>query len=269
MTGRRGLLSLSDRSADDTGNYPQDQAGKTRAKHHTRQLITQLADLQESLYANGTRALLVVLQGMDTSGKDGTIRHVMSGVNPQGCKVVSFKEPTPDELHHDFLWRVHQHVPAKGEIGIFNRSHYEDVLVTRVHGEISDAVARRRFTRINEFERLLTDNGTAILKFFLHISKREQKQRLEARIEDPGKRWKFNAGDLDERRLWPDYRKAFEQMLPATSTTHAPWYVVPANHKWYRNMVVAERIVGTLAGMKLKPPKGPAGIDFDTLKIPD
>ncbi|MGH7524481.1 MAG: polyphosphate kinase 2 family protein [Gemmatimonadales bacterium] len=263
------LLSLSDRSADDTGEYPQDDRGKTQAKRRTQELIKQLADLQERLYANGARALLVVLQGMDTSGKDGTIRHVMSGVNPQGCKVVSFKAPTPEESRHDFLWRVHQHVPAKGEIGIFNRSHYEDVLVTRVHGEISDAVARRRFTLINEFERLLVNDGTAIVKFFLHISKREQKTRLEERIEDPAKRWKFNEGDLDERKLWPKYLEAFEQMLPATSTTNAPWYIVPANHKWYRNLVVAERIVDALAGMKLKPPKGAAGIDFDTLKIPD
>ena len=263
------LLSLTNRSAGDTGNYSRDAQGKSQAKDRTRDLIKQLAGLQERLYANGSRALLVVLQGMDTSGKDGTIRHVMSGVNPQGCKVVSFKTPTPEELRHDFLWRVHQHVPAKGEIGIFNRSHYEDVLVTRVHGEISDALARQRFTLINRFEQLLIDNGTAIIKFFLHISKQEQKQRLEERIEDPDKRWKFNEGDLDERKLWSAYRKAFEQMLPATSTRHAPWYIVPANHKWYRNLVVAELVVEALERMKLKMPKGAPGIDFDTLTIPD
>jgi PPK2 family polyphosphate:nucleotide phosphotransferase len=263
------FLSLSDRSAGETGEYSSDARGKAKAKEQTATLIKRLEELQERLYANGSRALLVVLQGMDTSGKDGTIRHVMSGVNPQGCKVVSFKEPTPDELRHDFLWRVHLHVPARGEIGIFNRSHYEDVLVTRVHGEISGTVARQRLTLINEFEQLLVDNGTAIIKFFLHISRKEQRKRLQERIDDPGKRWKFNEGDLDERRLWAEYLKAFEQMLPATSTRHSPWYVVPANHKWYRDLVVAERIVDALEAMRLKAPKGPAGINFDTLTIPD
>ncbi len=166
---------------------------------------------------------------MDTSGKDGTIKSVMSGVNPQGCKVVSFKAPSSEELGHDFLWRVHQKAPPKGQIGIFNRSHYEDVLITRVHGWVSDKVVKQRFNQIKEFEELLYESGTTILKFFLHISKNEQKERLEERIRDPEKRWKFNEGDLEERKLWKKYMDAFEDMMAATSTDHAPWYIVPAN----------------------------------------
>jgi PPK2 family polyphosphate:nucleotide phosphotransferase len=260
-------LSLDRYDADDTGEYKKTDQDKEKAKAITIQLINRLDELQERLYANGARALLIVLQGMDTSGKDGTIRNVMSGVNPQGCKVVSFKAPSPKELAHDFLWRVHQEVPAKGQIGIFNRSHYEDVLVTRVHGVISDKVAKLRFEQIKEFEEFLVEDGTAILKFFLHISKEEQKERLEARIHDPGKRWKFNEGDLEERKRWKDYMDAFEDVISATSTIHAPWYIVPANRKWYRNLVVANRVVNVLEDMKLKTPPAPPGIDFDKLKI--
>jgi len=211
--------------------------------------------------------LLIVLQGMDTSGKDGVISHVMSGVNPQGCKVVSFKVPSEEELGHDFLWRVHQKAPSKGQIGIFNRSHYEDVLITWVHGWVTDTVVKQRFDQIKEFEELLNENGTTILKFFLHISKDEQKRRLEDRIRDPEKRWKFSAGDLEERKLWPEYMAAFEDVLSATSSQHAPWYVVPSNHKWYRNLVVAERVVSALNAMKLTTPPPPKGIDFKKLRI--
>ncbi len=260
-------LSLRGYDPDDTGDYKKSDQGKAKAKAETAKLIARLDGLQERLYANATRFLLIVLQGMDTSGKDGTIKSVMSGVNPQGCKVVGFKGPSKDELAHDFLWRVHREVPPKGYIGIFNRSHYEDVLITRVHGWVSDKVVKRRFDQIKEFEELLTESGTAILKLFLHISKDEQKERLEARIADPEKRWKWNSGDLEERKLWEDYLKAFEDVISATSTDCAPWYIVPANRKWYRNLVVAERIVNVLEDMKLKTPPAPEGVDFTKLRI--
>lgn len=260
-------LSLRDYDPDDTGDYKKNDQGKAKAKAETAKLIARLDGLQERLYANATRSLLIVLQGMDTSGKDGTIKSVMSGVNPQGCKVVAFKAPSKDELAHDFLWRVHREAPPKGYIGIFNRSHYEDVLITRVHGWVSDKVVKRRFDQIKEFEELLTENGTAILKLFLHISKDEQKERLEARIADPEKRWKWNSGDLEERKLWEDYLKAFEDVISATSTDCAPWYIVPANRKWYRNLVVAERILNVLEDMKLKTPPAPDGVDFTKLRI--
>jgi PPK2 family polyphosphate:nucleotide phosphotransferase len=260
-------LNLDTCDPDDTGEYKKTDQGKEKAKAVTLELIGRLGELQEKLYVNGTRSLLVVLQGMDTSGKDGTIKSVMSGVNPQGCKVVSFKAPSPEELDHDFLWRVHQKVPSKGQICIFNRSHYEDVLTTRVHGWVSDKVAQQRFDQIQEFEELLYESGTSVLKFFLHISKDEQKERLEERIRDPEKRWKFNEGDLEERKLWKKYTDAFEDMLAATSTDHAPWYIVPANRKWYRNLVVADRVVDALEEMKLKTPPAPKGVNFDTVKI--
>ena len=260
-------LHLDTRDPDDTGEYKKTDQGKEKAKAITVQLIGRLEELQERLYANGNRAVLIVLQGMDTSGKDGTIKSVMSGVNPQGCKVVSFKAPSSEELSHDFLWRVHQKAPSKGQIGIFNRSHYEDVLITRVHGWVSDKVVKQRFNQIKEFEEMLHESGTTILKFFLHISKDEQKERLEERIRDPEKRWKFNEGDLEERKLWKNYMDAFEDVMAATSTAHAPWYIVPANRKWYRNLVVADQVVEALEGMKLKAPPAPQGVNFDTLKI--
>jgi len=260
-------LQLSHCDPDDTGSYEKTGEGKEEAKAITEKLTGRLSELQERLYANGDRALLIVLQGMDTSGKDGTIKSVMSGVNPQGCKVVTFKTPSVEELGHDFLWRVHQKAPAKGQIGIFNRSHYEDVLITRVHGLISDKVVKQRFGQIREFEELLSESGTVILKFFLHISKEEQKKRLEERINNLEKRWKFNTGDLEERKLWDNYQNAFEAMLAATSTDTSPWYIIPANHKWYRNLIIADRIVQALEDMKLKTPSAPADINFDTLKI--
>ncbi len=260
-------LKLSHFDPDETGDYKKNDDGKATAKAETSKLIAKLDGLQERLYANAKQSLLIVLQGMDTSGKDGTIKNVMSGVNPQGCKVVAFKAPSKDELAHDFLWRVHREVPPKGFIGIFNRSHYEDVLITRVHGWVSDKVAKRRFNQIKEFEELLCENGTAVLKFFLHISKDEQKERLEARVADPEKRWKWNSGDLEERKLWDDYLKAFEDVISATSTERAPWYIVPANRKWYRNLVVADRVVNALEDMKLKTPLAPDGVNFAKLKI--
>ena len=262
-----GTLVLKEFDPDDTGDYKKNEQGKAKAKAETAKLIARLDGLQERLYAGATRSLLIVLQGMDTSGKDGTIKSVMSGINPQGCKVVAFKAPSKDELAHDFLWRVHREVPPKGYIGIFNRSHYEDVLITRVHGWVSEKETKRRFNQIKEFEELLTEQGTAVLKFFLHISKAEQKERLEARVADPEKRWKWNSGDLEERKLWDDYQKAFEDVLSETSTERAPWYIVPANRKWYRNVLVAERIVQALEDMKLKTPAAPEGVDFTKLKI--
>ena len=260
-------LKLKKFDPDDTGSSKKMRNGKAKAKARTAALTVRLGDLQERLYAGGQRALLVVLQGMDTSGKDGTIKHVMSGVNPQGCRVATFKTPSASEQAHDFLWRVHREVPPKGHIGIFNRSHYEDVLITRVHGWVSEKVVKRRFDQIVEFEQLLCESGTAVIKFFLHISKDEQKERLEARIRDPSKRWKFNEGDLEERKLWDRYMDAFEDVISATSTADAPWYIVPANHKWYRNLVVADRVVETLASMNLGNPPIPAGVNFKTLKI--
>lgn len=260
-------LNLDMCDPDDTGAYKKTDQGKEKAKAVTAQLIGRLDELQERLYANGNRAMLIVLQGMDTSGKDGTIKSVMSGLNPQGCKVVAFKTPSSEELAHDFLWRVHHKAPSKGQIGIFNRSHYEDVLITRVHGLVSEKIVKQRFNQIKEFEELLYENGTTIVKFFLHISKEEQKERLEERIRNPEKQWKFNEGDLEERKLWKEYMGAFRDMIAATSTDHAPWYIVPANRKWYRNLIVADRVVEALEAMKLKSPPAPEGINFDTLKI--
>ncbi len=260
-------LKLDGLDPDDTGDYKKNGNGKAKAKAATAEFIGRLSGLQERLYANATRALLIVLQGMDTSGKDSTIKHVMSGVNPQGCRVATFKTPTPLELAHDFLWRVHREAPPKGHIGIFNRSHYEDVLIIRVHGLISGKQAKLRLNQIQEFEELLSESGTVVLKFFLHISKDEQRERLEERIRDPEKRWKFNAGDIEERKLWDEYMTAFEDVISATSTDHAPWYIVPANRKWYRDLVVADTVVATLEDMKLTCPPAPEDVDFDKLKI--
>jgi PPK2 family polyphosphate:nucleotide phosphotransferase len=198
--------------------------------------------------------VLIILQGMDTAGKDGTIRHVMSGLTPQGVRVTSFKAPTEEELAHDFLWRVHQAVPRHGDLGIFNRSHYEDVLVVRVHELVPRHVWKGRYEQINEFEKMLTENRTIILKFFLHISKQEQKDRLEARLKDPDRNWKLTLKDVQERQYWSDYCEAYEEALTRCSTEWAPWHIIPANHKWYRNLLVAEIIVKTLRDLDIKFP---------------
>ena len=260
-------VNLAKTDPEDTGEFRDSLNGKSKAERATASVLENLRSLQPRLYADGRYALLIILQAMDTGGKDGTIKHVMSGINPLGCRVSSFKVPTPVELAHDFLWRVHQEVPSKGYVGIFNRSHYEDVLVTRVHGLVSDSLAAQRFKQINKFERLLFESGTTILKFFLHISKDEQRARLEARIRDPEKRWKFNPSDLVERKLWAKYQSAYEDAIQATSTKHVPWYIVPANRKWYRNLVVARTVVHALEGMKLKLPPLPSGVDFARLKV--
>jgi len=220
--------------------------------------LDRLSVLQYRLYAESKRSLLVVLQGIDAGGKDGTVRHVMSGFNPQGASVTSFKVPAGEEKQHDYLWRVHKAAPKFGEIGIFNRSHYEDVLVVRVHNLVPPAVWKKRYEQINNFEQMLADNGVNIVKFFLYIDKDEQKRRFESRLEDPEKNWKFSRGDLEERKFWDDYTAAFEEAIERCSTPCAPWYVIPANKKWFRNLAVSDILVHTLESMKLKYPK-PAG----------
>ena len=215
----------------------------------------RIADLQRVLYADGSRALLIVLQGRDASGKDGTIRKVFTSVNPQGCEVTSFKAPTETESRHDFLWRIHARTPARGMIGIFNRSHYEDVLVPRVHGDMKKKQWNERYDRINDFERLLSESGVVVLKFMLHISRDEQKQRLLDRLADKEKNWKFRAGDLDDRALWEQYTKAYRGILEHTSTDAAPWYVVPADDKDVRNWLIARTIADTLDELDLKYPR--------------
>jgi PPK2 family polyphosphate:nucleotide phosphotransferase len=249
----------------DPDETPAFDGDKQAAEAVIDRLNDELEELQELLHARQQEKLLVVLQGMDTAGKDGVIRHVFDGVNPAGVKVASFKVPTAPELARDFLWRVHAQVPGAGELVIFNRSHYEDVLVVRVHELAPKAVWQKRYAQIVDFERLLADTGTTILKFFLHISKAEQKQRLEERLADETKRWKFNAGDLEERKLWNDYRQAYEDALERTATDDAPWYVVPADKKWYRNYVIASVLVGTLRRLEMKSPE----VDFDpeTIRI--
>jgi PPK2 family polyphosphate:nucleotide phosphotransferase len=219
----------------------------------------RLGALQQLLYAEGKHKVLVVLQGMDTSGKDGTIRHVFRAVNPQGVPVASFKRPTDDELAHDYLWRAHRHTPASGQLAIFNRSHYEDVLVVRVHGLVPEARWQRRYGHIVDFERMLVDEGTTVLKFFLHISNDEQRARLQARIDTPEKNWKFEVGDIAERKRWDDYQAAYATALAETSTETAPWYIVPSDHKWLRNLVISRLLVERLEGLKMAfPPPDPA-----------
>jgi PPK2 family polyphosphate:nucleotide phosphotransferase len=218
-------------------------------------LGARLAELQEMLFARHERKLLIILQGMDTSGKDGAIGHVFGSCNPQGTRVVSFRQPSDEELDHDFLWRVHRHVPGRGEVAVFNRSHYEDVLVVRVHELVDEKVWKARYGQINAFEQMLAESGTIILKFFLHISKEEQGKRLQKRLEDPTKCWKFNKGDLAERKLWKDYQRAYEDAISKTSTAWAPWHVVPANHKWYRDFVIGSVVVEALERLRMTYPK--------------
>jgi PPK2 family polyphosphate:nucleotide phosphotransferase len=249
-------LKLSDLDTGETGKFKdKDQARPVIAKN-----IERLQELQELLYAQSKHALLIVFQAMDTGGKDGAISHVFSGVNPQGCQVSSFKVPTKLELAHDFLWRIHAATPAKGMIGIFNRSHYESVLVERVHDLVPEKVWSKRYERINEFERLLSDEGTTILKFFLHISKGEQKRRLQARLKDKNRHWKLDPNDFHERKLWGKYMSAYQDALRNCSTERAPWYVVPSDHKWFRNWVLSDTIVRTVEKLGLKYPPTPPGV---------
>jgi PPK2 family polyphosphate:nucleotide phosphotransferase len=215
----------------------------------------KLRELQQLLYAERRRSLLICLQAMDTGGKDGTINHVLAGMNPQGCRVASFRQPSPEEAAHDFLWRVHRAAPARGEVVIFNRSHYEDVLVVRVHGLVPKDIWSRRYDRINEFEKGLVDHDTHILKFFLHISKEEQLTRFKQRLDDPAKQWKISESDYSERKFWDDYLEAYEDALSRCSTDHAPWFVIPADHKWFRNLAVARIIAEHMEGMNMNYPK--------------
>jgi len=250
-------VHLDEWDPDDTGK----RRDKDEGEEDLENLRERMAKLQEVFYASGKHALLIILQAMDAGGKDGTVRHVMSGLNPAGCTVTSFKAPTAEELAHDFLWRVHEAVPPKGQIGIFNRSHYEDVLVVRVMELAPEEVWRARYDQINAFEKILTENGVVILKFFLHISKKEQEERFRERLEDPSKNWKFNPGDLDMREKWGQFRKAYEDVLEKCTTEWAPWTIVPADKKWYRNLVVASKIVEALESLDLRFPPPPPGLD--------
>ena len=217
--------------------------------------LKRIDALQYLLYADAGRSLLIVLQGPDASGKDGVIRHLFSSVNPMGISVARFEKPTPDEAGHDFLWRVHARTPRKGQIVIFNRSHYEDVLVPRVHGDIGKHTWKQRYDQINEFEELLTEQGTCVLKFFLHISPEEQLERFRMRLEEKSRQWKISESDYTERALWSDYRKAYEGMINSTSTRVAPWHVIPSNHKWFRNLVISRIICQAMEDLKLKAPQ--------------
>jgi PPK2 family polyphosphate:nucleotide phosphotransferase len=239
---------------DPSATYGWDKAAALAA---TQKQLDRMAAMQDRLWAEQKRSVLVVLQGIDAAGKDGTIQKVMEAFNPQGCVVSAFKVPTPEELAHDYLWRVHKRVPAKGEIGIFNRSHYEEVLVVRVHGLVPRAVWSKRYEQINEFEQMLAATGTTIVKCFLSIDRDEQRARFQARYDDPTKRWKFALGDLEERALWDKYQAAFDDMLSRTSTEWAPWYVIPANRKWFRNLAVSTILADTLVGLRPNYPPEP------------
>jgi PPK2 family polyphosphate:nucleotide phosphotransferase len=245
-------VSLKDFDPADTAEF---DGGKKEGEAAVQALLQELDTLQELLYAEHQRKVLIVLQALDTGGKDGTIRRVFEGVNPQGVRVASFKAPTAAEADHDYLWRIHQQAPGKGEIVIFNRSHYEDVLVVRVHKLVAPAIWQRRYDRINDFEKMLSEEGMLIMKFFLHISAEEQKQRLRARLTDKTKRWKYNPADLQERAFWSQYTEAYEDALSKTTTDYAPWTIVPADHKWYRDWVVASAIINGLKGLNMEYPK--------------
>jgi len=245
---------------EDGGFHSKEAAAAVLVKHRE-----QLAGLQEVLWASRRKALLIVLQGMDTAGKDVTINHIFSGVNPQGCDVASFKPPTPVESSHDFLWRVHSAVPARGMIQIFNRSHYEDVLSPRVHKLISRKVVQQRIEDINRFERMLADNDVVILKFFLNIAQEEQTRRLQSRLDDPDKYWKLSDADFKERVFWDEYAEAYEEILSTTSHKHAPWFAIPSDVKWYRNLAVSEIVVAAMKSLHLKYP--PPTVDASKIKL--
>lgn len=247
----------------DHGDVADKSAGKELLKQQRKRII----DLQERMYAENRRSILVVMQAMDTGGKDGCIENVFKGVNPSGCRVRNFKKPNDTELSHDFLWRVHQHTPRTGIIQVFNRSHYEDVLVARVKDLAPETMIDRRYDQINVFEEILADRGTEIIKFYLHISKDEQKRRLESRLEDPRKHWKYSSADLQERAFWDQYQEAFEIALSRCSTERAPWYIVPANHKWFRDVVVSGVISEKLQEMNPQFPDPEPGLEH--VVIPD
>jgi len=252
---------LSDWDPDYTGKFEnKEQALPVLEKH-----LNRIAELQYLLYAENKRAALVVLQAMDAGGKDGTIRTVMGPMNPQSCKVTSFKGPTDEERAHDFLWRVHRFVPRKGEVRIFNRSHYEDVLIVRVHNFVPKSIWSKRYEQINNFEKLLVENDIHVLKFFLHISKDEQHKRFKERLDDPTKHWKAEPADFNERKYWDEYTQAYEDVLTKCSTNYAPWYVIPANHKWFRNLAISEIMVDQFSRLNMKFPE--PRCDISKLKI--
>jgi PPK2 family polyphosphate:nucleotide phosphotransferase len=257
-------FSLKGFKADDKSERMGDKAKDALA---LEELAAEINALQDILYAQGKHKILLVLQGMDASGKDGAVKHVFSACDPLGIRLASFKGPTPDELAHDYLWRVHQQVPQKGEIVIFNRSHYEDVLITKVHDWIDEAECKRRFAQINDFERLLTETGTVMIKCYLHISKAEQKLRMQERLDDPTKTWKFNPNDLKERDVWSKYMVAYENAMLATSTDHAPWFVVPADSKTNRNLLISKLLLNALKSLNLAYPPVPA--EYKSIKIAD
>ena len=251
----------------DPESTPEAPGKKKETKAELPAIHDRLNELQEVLYAESRRALLVVVQAMDTGGKDGLIRKVFGPLNPQGVRVTNFKSPSDEELAHDFLWRIHHAVPRKGMIGIFNRSHYEDVLITRVHDLVSPKIVKRRYRQINDFERYLAENDVTVLKFYLHISRDEQKERLQKRLDKPDKHWKFSTADLNERKLWDEYVSAYQAMLAECSTSAAPWYIIPANHKWYRDYAVSQIVLNTLERMNLQYPPPEDGLD--AIEIPD
>jgi len=245
----------ADLASVDPGDTSAAPGGKKDTKDATEPLVERLAELQEVLWAGRRKRVLVILQGIDTAGKGGTVEHVFGAVNPAGLLVTSFKAPTEPELARDYLWRVHAHVPADGEIAVWDRSHYEDVLAVRVLGLVPEERWRRRYDHINDFERMLVDEGTTVVKLLLHVSKDEQRERLQARLDEPDKRWKLRLGDLDTRRQWDDYQAAFDDMLERTSTDHASWHVIPADKKWYRNWAVATIMTETMEGLHLAWPE--------------
>ncbi|MET0628277.1 MAG: PPK2 family polyphosphate kinase [Acidimicrobiia bacterium] len=236
-------------------------ATKEEGKGNVEGLLVQLDELHNRLWAEARRSVVLVLQGMDAAGKDGTIRRVLTGLNPQGCDVVNFKEPTTRDLAHDYLWRVHEACPPRGILGVMNRSHYEDVVVARLLGIVDDEQCERRFRHIREFERMLTDEGTSVVKVFLHISKDEQRARLQARIDDPEKNWKFRSSDLESRSHWDDYQRRYDEAISATSTDWAPWYVVPGDHKWVRDVAVATLLVDVFSALDPKIPDPESGLE--------
>ena len=258
LVSGKNKIHLKDFDPNDSSEFN----GKKKAGEEALiEINKEIETLQEQMFAEGKRRLIVLVQAMDTAGKDGVIRHVFEGVNPSGVRVAAFKAPSAVELSHDYLWRVHAQTPGKGEIVIFNRSHYEDVLVVRVRNLAPKEVWSKRYDHIKNFEKMLTDEGTTILKLFLNIDLQEQAQRFLARVEDPTKTWKFNPGDLEERKLWPQYMEAYEDVLNKTSTDYAPWYVIPSNKKWYRNLLVANILRDTLKGFKMSYPEPPADLE--------
>ena len=257
-------ITLHSIDPDDTQLW---EKGKESAKKKLKEIRKELIHLQKLLYAEHKHKILIVLQALDSGGKDGTIRSIFKGVNPQGVKVFSFKVPTTEELAHDYLWRVHKRTPGDGEIVIFNRSHYEDVLVVRVHELVTKETWKERYDHIRNFEKILTDEGTTIIKFFLHISKNEQKERFLERIEVKEKQWKFNPGDIEERKLWDQYMAVYEDALNKTSTTAAPWFIIPANRNWYRDVVISQIIVDQLNALEMNYPSPVENIDQYTKMI--